>query len=232
MSDISASYRAKESVTWINRDLDASALCESNSLFASDKCNRPIPRALEVFGFLSGLPFSETARAQITGLQRELTAFIPHNQYYWVRPENLGIEYLVLKWPDEEWSQFKLEAALRELAALEFSAFEMEFHGFQLHADGCLIVRGYDRNGEFAKIRKQLRNRLNFVSTRQSGWFHIPLGRILEPLGEKNFVSLRYYIDSTSKNMRFIEPISTVKLIHETRWYMEEHSVLAQKVAR
>lgn len=231
MCDSRKSYQAKAIVTWAKRDLDDSNLTESNALFVSDKANRPIPRALEVFGLLSGLPFSEYARAQINDLQKELTAFIPHDRYYWVHPENLGIEYLVLKWPDEEWSQSKHDAALRELSALEFSPFDMEFHGFQLHADGCVIVRGYDHTGEFARIRKLLTDRLSFVSARQSSWYHIPIGRILKPLGEENFSALRHYVETTSMKMRFIERIRVIKLIHETRWYMEEHSVLAQKVA-
>lgn len=231
MCDIKASYQAKASLTWTKRDLDDFNLTESNVLFVSDEANRPIPRALEVFGVLSGLPFSEHAQAQINDLQKELTAFIPHDRYYWVHPENLGIEYLVLKWPDEKWSQSKHEAALRELSALEFSPFDMEFHGFQLNADGCLIVRGYDHSGEFARIRKWLTERLSFVSARQSSWYHIPIGRILKPLGEGNFSALRHCVEATSMEMRFIERIRVIKLIHETRWYMEEHSIVAQKLA-
>lgn len=231
MCDIKASYQAKASVTWAKRDLDDFNLTESNALFVSDAAGTPIPRALEVFGVLSGLPFSDFARAQINDLQKELTAFIPHDRYYWVHPENLGIEYLVLKWPDEKWSQAKLEAALREISALEFSQFDMEFHGFQLNADGCLIVRGYDHSGEFARIRRLLTDRLSFVSARQSSWYHIPIGRILKPLGEGSFSALRHYVEATSMEMRFIERIRAIKLVHETRWYMEEHSILAQKTA-
>lgn len=231
MCDVKASYQAKASLTWAKRDLDDFNLTESNALFISDKANRPIPRALEVFGVLSGLPFSEQAQAQISDLQKELTAFIPHDRYYWVHPENFGIEYLVLKWPDEEWSQSKLDAALMALSTLEFPPFDMEFHGFQLNTDGCLIVRGYDHTGEFASIRRLLTDRLSFVSARQSSWYHIPIGRILKPLGEENFSALRHYVESTSMQMRFMERIQVVKLIHESRWYMEEHSVLAQKAA-
>lgn len=231
MCDVRASYQAKASLTWAKRDLDDFNLTESNLLFVLDEANRPIPRDLEVFGMLSGLPFSEHAQTQISELQKELAAFIPHDRYYWVHPENLGIEYLVLKWPDEEWSQSKLEAALRELSSLEFSPFDIEFHGFQLNADGCFIVRGYDHSGEFARIRRLLTDRLSFVSARQSSWYHIPIGRILKPLGERNFSALRHFVEATSTEMRFVERIRAIKLIHEARWYMEEHSILAQKVA-
>ena len=69
------------------------------------------------------------------------------------------------------------------------------------------------------------------MSARQSSWYHIPIGRILKPLGERNFSALRHFVEATSTEMRFVERIRAIKLIHEARWYMEEHSILAQKVA-
>ena len=52
------------------------------------------------------------------------------------------------------------------------------------------IAKGYDEKGMIFKIRKHLQNNLRFLPKKQSGWAHIPIDRILEPIGSKKFTIL------------------------------------------
>ena len=60
----------------------------------------PIPKKLEVIALLSGLPFSTQALNYFSGIQNDINEIIPDALKYWVEPQNMGVEYLVLKWPD------------------------------------------------------------------------------------------------------------------------------------
>ena len=106
--------------------------------------------------------------------------------------------------------------------------FQFVIQGIQINSDGCIIAKGYDENRSIFRIREQLKNNLKFMPERQSGWAHIPIGRILEPIGISKFTKLQYLINTLSNAVVAEFKIDVVKFGHETRWYMEEKSILLE----
>ena len=76
------------------------------------------------------------------------------------------------------------------------------------------------------EIREYMKDKISFLPARQSNWAHIPIGRILEPIGYDNFNNLRDFIQKKSDHLFCVEKISNVKLVNEERWYMEEKEIL------
>ena len=73
-----------------------------------------------------------------------------------------------------------------------------------------------------------MKNKILFTPKKQSNWAHIPIGRILEPVGVSNFNNLKKYINASVDDFNHIEKITSMKLIHEKRWYMEERETLKE----
>ena len=75
-------------------------------------------------------------------------------------------------------------------------------------------------------MRELIKNSYPYSSSRkQSEWMHIPLGRILVPLGSKTFRELKEYVFNLN-NFMYDLKISMIHLIHEYRWYMTEKKYL------
>jgi len=106
--------------------------------------------------------------------------------------------------------------------------FKFAIKGVQINPDGCIIARGYDENRSLFRIREQFKNNLKFLPSRQSNWAHIPMGRILEPIGVSKFKKLESLVNILSSEFITEFEINIVKFIHEKRWYMEEKSILME----
>ena len=94
--------------------------------------------------------------------------------------------------------------------------------------DGCVILKCYDETSSLFKIRNQMKNKIPFTPKKQSSWAHIPVGRILEPVGVSKFNDLKKYIKESMNDFTHVEKINSMKLIHEKRWYMEEKETLKE----
>ena len=71
-----------------------------------------------------------------------------------------------------------------------------------------------------------MKNELSFIPKRQSGWAHVPLGRILEPIGESNFVKLKNLLNVLKDiNVASCE-VDSLKFVYEEQWYMEKKNIL------
>tara|TARA_S200000501_G_scaffold240819_1_gene225659 strand:+ start:2337 stop:3101 length:765 start_codon:yes stop_codon:yes gene_type:complete len=224
------SYSKVGNETWLNSDFIQSNLDTSINLFTkkSLKLQKPKPKNLEVYALLSGLSFSEKLCDKLMNFQKYISDIITDKLHYWVIPKNFGVEYCVFKWPDEKWDKSQSQIILNELSALQSPHFKLIVEGIQINRDGCVIAKGFDDEGIIFKIRKHLKNKIPFLPNRQSGWAHIPLGRILEPIGKKNFDELRQFINKHSDDFIFSEKINKIKFVHETRWYMEEKSIISE----
>ena len=89
------------------------------------------------------------------------------------------------------------------------------------------MLRGFDQFGGVRKIREFIRERHRFIPQKQSNWAHVPIGRILEPIGSEGFIQLKKLVNMSRQNI-VSEGISSVKLIHEKQWYMEARETLAE----
>ena len=154
--------------------------------------------------------------------------FINGRLHYWVLPENFGVEYCVFKWPDEKWDQTFSQIILNEISMLQNSTFQFIIKGIQINQDGCVIAKGFDEKGMIFNIREHFKTNISFLPKKQSGWAHVPIGRILEPIGTKKFGDLRRFVDKNSSDYFVSEEINKVKFVHEKRWYMEDKSIISE----
>jgi hypothetical protein len=221
-------YRKVAKRTWQHNDFLEKNLLSSRDLFEAKSLldRRPIPKPLEVYALLSGLPFDEVFCQNLINVQESIKANISQTLAYWVKPENLGLEYCVFKWPTGMWEDEWLGIIDDELAFFNMNEYTFSIGGIQINPDGCIVAKGFDHTGELFRIRERMKTRLPFLPHRQSGWAHVPLGRILEPVGAQQFASLKILMDKLSNRLIARSTINSLLLIHETQWYMEKRSEL------
>jgi hypothetical protein len=227
-SELRASYKEVGDRTWLAEDFLTTNLASSRNLFTPESLieRRPRPKQLEVFALLSGLPFRTAVINALVQVQREISLRIPETLRYWVLPENFGVEYCVFKWPTDSWNADWLDIIKTELDQIRQQPFEFSIRGVQVNADGCVVARGFD-GGVLSRMRTHLRSKLPFLPAKQSQWAHVPLGRILEPVGVERFKDLATFIHAIEDELVVTSQLDSMKLVHESCWYMEEKVVLA-----
>lgn len=229
-ANLKQKYDSVGNLTWERNDFSESSIERSRALFTDESlyCRKPVPKELEVYALLSGIQFHREITCKLQRLQQRISSILGDSLHYWVLPENLGLEYGVFKWPKESWDETRVPVIRKALSALEVSSFSFFVHGIQINPDGCVVAKGYDEGAAIFKVREKLRTTLNFFPKKQSGWAHIPLGRILEPVGEEKFNELRLLIGEIGQNFIVEHELTSAKFVHETRWYMEEKAVLLE----
>ena len=220
-----SNYDEVSSKTWIYSDLKEKNLEFSNSLFELKK-KIIVPKRLEVLALLSGLPFGKALTDKILSTQKKIGKIIGDSNYYWVKKNNLGIEYCVFKWPEEKINKSDFKKILNFVSKLNIEKFNVFFDGCQLNPDGCIVVKGFDVSNNISNLRNLISKNINFLPKKQSNWFHIPIGRILEPVGKKNFLKLKNFFIRNSEGWGHYEKIKDIKLIYEYQWYMQDRKTL------
>jgi hypothetical protein len=226
---LNESYERVGQETWKNKDFNSSSLEVSRSLFTEDSLikRNPKPKNLEVYALLSGLPFDDGFSRKLVRIQKEIDQVLDGSLRYWVLQENLGLEYCVFKWPEYDWNK-KWEWQIHNNLPRLNKPFRFVVFGIQINPDGCIIAKGFDEGESIFKLRKKIKDRLDFLPDRQSSWAHIPLGRILEPIGEYKFSKLAKLCKELSSIYLASCEIKTLKFVHETQWYMEERELLKE----
>lgn len=228
-SSLNESYDRVGQETWKNKDFNSSSLEVSRSLFTEDSLikRNPKPKNLEVYALLSGLPFDGGFSRELVKVQKEIDQVLDGSLRYWVLQDNLGLEYCVFKWPEYDWNK-EWEGQIYNNIPRINKPFRFVVFGIQINPDGCIIAKGFDEGEAIFKLRKKIKDRLDFLPDRQSSWAHIPLGRILEPIGEYKFSKLAKLCKELSSVYIASCEIKTLKFVHETQWYMEKKNTLKE----
>ena len=222
-------YRNVGDKTWIGKDFDDESINISRNLFTAQSLkNRcPDPKPLEVYALLTGIEFPYSITSKLKKIQNDLSKILDDSLCYFVSPKNLGLEFAVFKWPDDPWVEAWEGEVLNYLEQIHLSPFTYILQGIQINPDGCIVARGYD-NGELSTVRKNLKESISFLPSKQSNWAHIPLGRILEPVGTKKFNLLKSFINNNQDKFITSYNVSSAKFVHETQWYMEQKKVISE----
>ena len=216
--------------TWSTEDFLESNLEVSRKLFTPESLNnrRPRPEKLEVYALLSGLSFEVNFTEKLVEVQRQISEILDDFLHYWVEPANFGVEYCVFKWPTDTWNEKWIETIKDVLASIGQASFHFNIGGVQINPDGCVVAKGFDEGAAIFQIRNQMKEKIPFLPAKQSGWAHVPLGRILEPIGAERFEKLAELINGFSDSPIATTEIKSLKFVHETRWYMEQKYILAE----
>lgn len=198
----------------------------SRAVFNSESLSRRVPRPakLHVVALVGGLPFEEKLIKALGVAQLEVAEFTGEALTYWVRPSNLAVEVCVFKWPEERMSADRFPEIRQAAQDVAKGPITLDVQGVQVHRDGAVVARGFDRHGELRRLRSQILEKLEWMPRRQSSWAHIPLGRILEPVGEEAFRRLHQALPTLWNRSIGQTEIRSLQLVIETQWYMEERS--------
>lgn len=190
-------------------------------------CNKnPVPKALEVYAVLAGVPFDKKTVSLISKIQDHIKFILGNKLSYFVKPLNLGLEFIVLKWPNQNFCPILLKQAKEILASNSFGSFNVKIRGVQFNPDGSMLLRGYPDNNSLKMFRELLKQRLTNIPQKQSEWCHIPLGRILDPVSTEIFKKLREIYYSEDDFCSFEVPVKEFHIVHEKQWYMEDKNII------
>jgi len=230
LESLKEGYELVGNETWKLDDLESSSIQSSRNFFTDESLDDriPVPQKLEVYALLSGISFSKPFSDRLNIFRKDIKEILGDKLHYLVLPENLGVEHCVFKWPEESWNEDWKECIIDTISSLNIPAFDYHIFGIQLNKDGCIVAKGYDENRAIFNLRKTLRDNLEFLPERQSNWAHVPIGRILEPLGHRIFEELKEYFSQNSFSHFSTEKINSIKFVYETQWYMEEKSILKE----
>ena len=223
-------YELVGSEIYRHDNLSINSLKNSINLFTKKSLalKKPEPINVDVYGLVSGLPFSKNIIQPIGNIVNSIKNILKKKNCYWVKSDNLAVEYCVFKWPMDPWRTKWSDEIICFLKSSNYHAFDLYVHGIQLHADGCIIAKGYD-NGFLRQIRSNIVKNLNFIPEKQSNWAHIPIGRILEPVTGLLFFELKKLIAKFSKIKIGSEKVKEAFFVHESKWYMEKKKILYVK---
>jgi hypothetical protein len=229
--DLINSYNTVHDRTWSNKDFLNENLNVSRSLYIEESIQMRIPvtKKLHVVAFLYGLPFNPDQQNDLVKFQKQVKSIIGETLVYFVKPQNFGLELAVLKWPEENLKANIIEKSIQVVTKElnKNSEVNLILNGFQINPDGCIVARGIDLSGEFLALRKRIMAHDDLFPKKQSGWVHIPLGRILEPLGIEKFNELKHLVEQSIQSAPInFGKVGRLKLVNETQWYMEERKIL------
>ena len=208
--------------------LDDSDISSSKKLFEEESLinRKPTPKKLNVVCLVGGLPFAKEFINEITSIQLKISDILENIPHYLVDPENLATECIVLKWPDNNFSEDLINKTITYLSGFELKKFKLSSFGFQFHKDGAIILRCIDSDSTMRNHRKYMIKNIKEIPTTQSSWAHVPLGRILGPVEFNVLKKLREYAFFTQKKCRFSTYVKNYSLIKEYRWYQTERSLI------
>lgn len=225
---LNQSYKKVSNLSSNLEDFDQKNLIASQELFKKGS-KGPSPIEVEVFAILSGISFEENFIKSITPVIESIRKILYLKDFYLVKPENLGVEYAVLKWPEDDLDAQLLKQAKEAIASSDLSKFKLKVYGMQLHVDGCIILKCIDENQSIFKFRDYLKENTDNLPIKQSNWVHIPLGRILSPIGEEAMSKLKKFILNCENTLNYDIEIDALHLVHEKKWYMEKKDYLLTK---
>lgn len=209
-----------------NNELNPDYIRQSRKLFNIKKNIEP--KELNVKAIVLGLEFSYNIQNAVEKFQDKIRIILGNNEYYLVRPENLAIEVLVVKWHDES-SVKKIHdnSVIQTIKKCIETSFEITLDGYQIHNDGCIIGRVFDR-GVIRELRYRLKMENNAFPQKQSSWCHIPIGRILSNITIKQKKELEQLINNENLLTSVSEHVESIKYVSEEKWYMERYKVISE----
>ena len=226
--ELLSSYNKRFEEIYKKNFLSEDEISSSQYFFEKDSLTnkQPIPRKLDVYCVVSGLPFENEFIKHIKKIQYKISRILKNTNYYFVKPSNLAVEYIVLKWPNDHLHENILEDTIIQIKKIREHKFKLKSFGFQFHSDGAIILRCVDESQKIQGIRSEFITNIKNLPEKQSSWSHVPLGRILGSVDKEMFKELLNYSEFTQLKYREDTLIKKILLIHEYRWYQSSRKTL------
>ena len=123
--DLKSSYEKVLNLFLQKKIIDKDDIKKSTQLFENQSIlnSNPIPKRLEVVGIVSGIPFDLAFQKKIIKIQSILSKNFGSTLHYNVKPNNLAVEYLILKWPLDDFPHETIKRTKDYLKKTEFKNF-------------------------------------------------------------------------------------------------------------
>ena len=69
-----------------------------------------------------------------------------------------AVEYAVLKWPDDPLNSSTVAQAENILQNYDSNKFTLKIFGIQVHADGCIVLKGVDEKRNIQSEKKDCKH--------------------------------------------------------------------------
>jgi hypothetical protein len=103
--DLEISYDIVGNKIYKRNNLSINSLKNSINFFTKKSLvlKKPEPIDVDVYGLVSGLSFSKNTVESICNIVNSVKNILKEKNCYWVKPDNLAVEYCVFKWPKDPW---------------------------------------------------------------------------------------------------------------------------------
>lgn len=216
-----------------NGDLSADQVEKSRFYFNFDKTSgAPVPKVFDTYGVVALMPMSAETQTTLTHTWDYILKNLQQPLAYAVEPDKRHVELILFSRPEETFPEAAIHRAVdksyESLRANPPHKFRAVFcHPF-ITPDGTVVIPGYPEPATaIDDFRTSVRMAVGEnIPNRQSQWFHISLGRILEPLSSERMLSA---FDDMQENWG--KPlaellIDKVMWTHEQQWYMLQKTIL------
>lgn len=193
----------------------------SAGFFETSANGHLIPKSLSVQALVVGLPFPEQLQKYALEAQSAIGRELSASDRYWVVPENLALEVIVVKWPETDKVFYNPIDFKKYVEKIKPNQSILKIDGVQIHLDGSVVLRGYD-SGFIRNLRRKIAEVFPKLPPKQSQWAHIPLGRIVSDVPEDKYLRILETITMLNSRESISVEINEMKFINESRWYMTE----------
>ena len=226
-------YRAVWEATRTNKQLSAEGVARSRFFFefGAAHCETPVPKRFHTCAIVCGLPFPASVQRAFEDVWQRCLAVLDHPLSYGVEPANRHTEVFLLQEPHERFASQAMAAAVQATvrAAQTTRAFRVAYRFPFMTPDGTIVVPGFDAPyGTVDALRSRLKASAIPCPEKQSQWFHVSLGRILDPIRETRLKPLLDLTESHWGEVITEVTIGELLWIWEKQWYMVDREVLSR----
>ena len=228
-------YMERYRQVW-ERTLSSGALTEaeiakSRYYFEAD-LSTPRPKKMNTYGIVALMPPPAAAQDVLQKAWEDLFGLLGQPCAYAVEPPNRHVELMLFARPEEASNDTTTQASIEaSFAALERNTphhFQATFNYPFITPDGTVVVPGFPGPASSVDdFRTLIRDTVGGTTPKkQSNWFHISLGRILEPLSPLGLRAAFKQIEEKWGERLFTCEVNQVIWTHEKQWYMVDKDIL------
>lgn len=222
-------YREVWEIIKDNKEISEKAVESSRKYFEFDEKGIPTPKRFDTYQIICGLGLNKELNISLAKLWEKIMAGLGNPLSYSVKPENLHFELFLFQRPSEQFEPEEVEKAINTSKEIlkDQKAFSVTLEHPFITPDGTIVTPGYPTPESCVdSIRENLKKGVKTSPEKQSQWFHVSLGRILEPITKNRLANTLAEIDGAWGNTVGEFEIRELLWTHEKQWYMVNKEIL------
>jgi hypothetical protein len=192
----------------------------------------PVPKTFDTYGVVALMPMSHDVQDTLSATWENTLASLGQPLAYGVEPDKRHVELILFSRPEEIFDEATIDSSIgASFAALKESppaSFNATFRSPFITPDGTVVVPGFPEPvSAIDDFRASVRRAVgDTIPERQSRWFHISLGRILEAMDATTMEpTLQVMEDNWGEQLASVT-VDKIMWTHEKQWYMMQKDIL------